>query len=104
MKKESPVTERNWPKRRAALSASFDLNCYRVASAQLALQARELTAWQREKAGSISARDFNLMAQAVRKAQETGRIALGEVVESAQMEMNLRVIYDDKPHAPNFSD
>jgi hypothetical protein len=104
MKSDSPLTERNWPKRRAALSALFDMQSYKVACALLALQSRELVAMQREPAGSISPKELQALAMAARKAQEVGRVALGEVVETSQMTLDLRVIYDDKPAPEDHPD
>jgi hypothetical protein len=85
----TPLTERNWPKRRAALSAQFDLNSYKVACALLALQSRELVAMQRDPAGSIKPGALLQMALSARKAQEIGRMALGETTDRKQLDLDL---------------
>lgn len=84
-----PVTVKTWAARRATLSTGFDIECHRIAQALLALQSRELAALQREPPGRISQRDLNQMAQAIRKVQEVGRMALGETTDRKQLELNL---------------
>ena len=83
-----PTTAKNWPKQRPQLSAQFDIECHKIARALLAVQARELAAMQQQKAGTLSQRALLQMAQAVRKIQEVGRMALGETTDRQQLDLD----------------
>lgn len=82
-----PVTDKTWPKQRPKLSTQFDIDCHKIARALLAVQARELAAMQQQKAGTLSQRALLQMAQAVRKIQEVGRMALGETTDRQQLDL-----------------
>jgi hypothetical protein len=83
-----PTTPRNWPDQRPKLSTQWDIDCLKVARAFLALQVRELTALQQQKAGSLSQRGMSAMALSIRKMQEVGRMALGETTDRQQLDLD----------------
>lgn len=83
-----PTTPRNWPDQRPKLSTQWDIDCLKVARAFLALQAREMTALQQQKAGSLSQRAMSAMAVSIRKMQEVGRMALGETTDRQQLDFD----------------
>lgn len=83
-----PTTLRNWPDQRPKLSTQWDIDCLKVARGFLALQARELTALQQQKAGSLSQRSMSAMAVSIRKMQEVGRMALGETTDRQQLDLD----------------
>lgn len=97
-----PVTDKTWPKQRPKLSTQFDIDCHKIARALLAVQARELAAMQQQKAGTLSQRALMQMAQAVRKIQEVGRMALGETTDRKQLDLpfdkmpDVRLVIVDK--------
>lgn len=97
-----PVTDKTWPKQRPKLSTQFDIDCHKIARALLAVQARELAAMQQQKAGTLSQRALLQMAQAVRKIQEVGRMALGETTDRQQLDLpfdkmpDVRLVIVDK--------
>lgn len=97
-----PVTDKTWPKQRPKLSTQFDIDCHKIARALLAVQARELAAMQQQKAGTLSQRTLLQMAQAVRKIQEVGRMALGETTDRQQLDLpfdkmpDVRLVIVDK--------
>lgn len=97
-----PTTDRNWPKQRPKLSTQFDIDCHKIARALLAVQARELSALQQQKAGTLNQRALLQMAQAVRKIQEVGRMALGETTDRQQLNLDfdppdIRLVVVDAP-------
>jgi hypothetical protein len=85
---KKPISTGTWPKYRPKISIEFDIDCLMVARGFLALQARELTALQQQKAGSLSQRGMSAMAISIRKMQEVGRMALGETTDRQQLDLD----------------
>jgi hypothetical protein len=82
------------PKHRKKLSEQFDLDCYKMARNFIVIQNRAIAAMLAGKAVP-SYKEMNQLILSMKKAQEMGKCAFGEIIESTQMKLDLRVVYDD---------
>lgn len=88
------LTEKTWNKQKAKLSVQFDLDCYKIARAFLAIQSRAILNMQNGEF-DLTQKEMNQMILSMKKAQEMCKCAFGEVIEATQMKLDLRVVYDD---------
>lgn len=82
------------PKHRKKLSEQFNLDCYMMARDFMVIQNRAIAAMLDGKP-ALSYKEMNQLILSMKKAQEMGKCAFGEIIESTQMKLDLRVVYDD---------